>query len=94
MAGHPPQRVDGRDPDLHDLTYRQLLRYYALNTQRRGRPSFDQVLRSGSRRQARARSRLRLPWPVQVLLGMLVTIFCFACVVMTIVFLVGLFGGY
>ena len=93
MAGYPPRRVDGRDPDLHDLTYGQLLRYYALNGHRKRGPIFDQVLRSGSRRQARARSRPRLPWPVQVLLGMLTTVFCFACAVMTMVLLAGLFRG-
>jgi hypothetical protein len=33
-----------------------------------------------------------LPWGVQVLLGMLTTIFCFACAVMTVLIL-GLFRG-
>jgi hypothetical protein len=82
--------MEGRDRDV----YRQLLARYVIDGRRKREPTFDQVLRSGSRRQARARSRPRLPWSVQVLLGMLFTIFCFACAVMTIVFLVGFFGGY
>ena len=84
MAGYPPRRVDER---AHGHAYRQLLSDFVTDGQRAHKPSFDQVLSSGSRRQARARSRPHLSWPVQVLLGMMTTVFCFACLVMTLVIL-------
>jgi hypothetical protein len=87
VAGYPPRRLDER---AHGHAYRQLLSDFVTDGQRAYKPSFDQMLRSGSRRQARARNRPRLPWPVQVLLGMMTTVFCFACLVMTLVIL-GLF---
>jgi hypothetical protein len=82
MAGYPPRRVDER---AHGHAYRQLLSDFVTDGQRAHKPSFDQVLSSGSRRQARVRNRPRLPWLVQVLLGMMTTVFCFTCLVMTLV---------
>jgi hypothetical protein len=86
VAGYSPHRVSERG------RYHRLSSYYALHGRRKPELPLDQVLSVGSRHQTLHRSRPPLPWGVQVLLGMLTTIFCFACAVMTVLIL-GLFRG-